>query len=112
VIVSSFNPLALWRVRRLNRFISIGLLYAPDQPRFLRNRWLQFLVRPDALHPRWDTLDEQTVAAAHRQKLKVNTWTCNDPNAMLRLIGWGTDAIITDRPDMLHKLLQGAPVGQ
>jgi glycerophosphoryl diester phosphodiesterase len=112
VIISSFNPLALWRVRRLNRFISTGQLYAPDQPRFLRNRWLQPLVRPNALHPRWDMIDEQMVAAAHRQGLKVIPWTCNEPDAMQRLAGWGVDAIITDRPDLLHNLLYNTSAGR
>jgi len=112
VIMSSFNPLALWRVRRLNRFISIGLLYAPDQPRYLRDRWLQPLVRPNALHPRWDTLDQEGVAAAHRQGLRVNPWTCNDPDASSRLINWGVDAIITDRPDLLYDLLHSARTGK
>jgi glycerophosphoryl diester phosphodiesterase len=112
VIISSFNPLALWRVRRLNRFISTGQLYAPDQPRFLRNRWFQPLVQPNALHPRWDMLDGQGVAVAHRQGLKVNTWTCNDPTAMQRLVGWGVDAIITDRPDLLYNLLHNTSAGR
>ena len=105
VIISSFNPLALWRIRRLNRFISTGLLYAPDQPRYLRDRWLQPLVRPNALHPRWDMLDQADVAAAHRRGLRVNPWTCNDPDTTSRLVSWGVDAIITDQPDLVYDLL-------
>lgn len=111
-IISSFSPVALWRVHRLNRHIPTGLLYAPDQPRHLRDRWLQPLIRPNALHPRWDMIDEQSVAAAHRQGLTVNPWTCNQPEAMLRLVEWGVDAIITDRPDLLHDLLHTAPTGE
>ena len=105
VIVSSYNPVALWRVRRLNPYVSTGILYAPDLPRYLRDRWLQPLVRPAALHPRWDMLNEQTVAAAHRQGLKVIPWTCDKPDAMWRLVGWEVDAIITGRPDLLYDLL-------
>jgi glycerophosphoryl diester phosphodiesterase len=105
VIISSFNPAALWRVRRLNRQLPIGLLYSPDQARHLRDRWLQPLVQPNALHPRWDMLDQEAIAAAHRQGLMVNPWTCSEPEAMLRLIRWGVDAIITDRPDLLYNLL-------
>ena len=105
VIISSFDPLALWRVRRLNRHISTGLLYAPDLPRYLRDRWLQPLARPAALHPRWDMLDERTVAAAHRRGLAVHPWTCDDPDALRRLVSWGVDAIITNRPDLLRDLL-------
>jgi glycerophosphoryl diester phosphodiesterase len=105
VIVSSYNPVALWRVRRLNPYVSTGILYAPDLPRYLRDRWLQPLVRPAALHPRWDMINEQTVSAAHRQGLKVIPWTCDEPDAMRRLVEWEVDAIITSRPDLLYDLL-------
>jgi glycerophosphoryl diester phosphodiesterase len=45
------------------------------------------------------------VAAAHRQKIDVHVWTVNDPGDMERLIGMGVDGIVTDRPDLLLKLL-------
>jgi glycerophosphoryl diester phosphodiesterase len=105
VIVSSYNPVALWRVRRLNPHVSTGILYAPDLPRYLRDRWLQPLIRPAALHPRWDMVDGQMVSAAHRHGLKVVPWTCDEPDAMRRLVGWEVDAIITSRPGLLHDLL-------
>jgi glycerophosphoryl diester phosphodiesterase len=100
VILSSFDPLALWRVRRLNPHLSTGLLSAPDSPSYIRGRWLQALARPAALHPRWDTLDGPAVAAAHRQGLAVRPWTCDDPDGLRRLVAWGVDAIITNVPDV------------
>jgi len=106
VILSSFNPVALWRVRRLNPNLTTGLLYGPHLPLPLRRRWLQPLARPDALHPRWDTVTEQMVVAAHRRRLAVHPWTCEDPESMRRLIDWGVDAIITVRPDLLRDLLR------
>ena len=112
VIVSSYNPVTLWRVRRLNPYIPTGILYAPELPRYLRDRWLQPLVRPAALHPRWDMIDEQTVATAHRQGLKVIPWTCDEPDALRRLVGWGVDAIITSCPDLLYSLLHGSAAGE
>jgi glycerophosphoryl diester phosphodiesterase len=39
------------------------------------------------------------VQHAHRAGLRVKVWTVNDPADMRRLVGWGADAIITDRPD-------------
>jgi glycerophosphoryl diester phosphodiesterase len=108
VIVSSYNPVALWRVRRLNPYVSTGILYAPDLPRYLRDRWLQPLVRPAALHPRWDMIDERTVAVAHSQGLKVIPWTCDEPDVMRCLVGWEVDAIITSRPDLLYDLLHSS----
>jgi glycerophosphoryl diester phosphodiesterase len=37
---------------------------------------------------------------AHRHHLPVKVWTVNDPEDMRRLLGWGVDALISDRPDL------------
>jgi glycerophosphoryl diester phosphodiesterase len=47
------------------------------------------------------------VADAHRAGLAVQVWTVNDPAAARRLLGWGVDALITDRPDLMVPLVQG-----
>lgn len=39
------------------------------------------------------------VQHAHRAGLPVKVWTIDDPADMRRLLAWGADAIITDRPD-------------
>jgi glycerophosphoryl diester phosphodiesterase len=70
------------------------------------------LRRPNALHSRWDLVNEQTITAAHRQGLEVNPWTCNEPDIMQRFIKWGVDAIITDRPDLLYDLLYRSDSGE
>ena len=40
------------------------------------------------------------VRAAHRGGVVVQVWTVNDEADMRRLLGWGVDALITDRPDL------------
>jgi glycerophosphoryl diester phosphodiesterase len=40
------------------------------------------------------------VAHAHRAGLAVKVWTINDPLDMRRLLEWGADALISDRPDL------------
>ncbi len=40
------------------------------------------------------------VRAAHRAGVVVQVWTVNDEADMRRLLAWGVDALITDRPDL------------
>jgi glycerophosphoryl diester phosphodiesterase len=49
-----------------------------------------------------ETTREQ-VKEAQALGLKVVMWTVNEPADMRRLIEWGVDGIISDRPDLLRK---------
>ena len=57
------------------------------------------------------------VAEAHDLGLAVIPWTVNAPADMRRLIGWGVDGLVTDRPDLARQVVpntepppQGSPV--
>jgi glycerophosphoryl diester phosphodiesterase len=52
------------------------------------------------------------VKEAHELGLKVLPWTVNDRADMNRLIDWGVDGLITDRPDWLREVLaaRGMPL--
>jgi glycerophosphoryl diester phosphodiesterase len=49
------------------------------------------------------------VADAHRAGLAVQVWTVNSEREAERLIGWGIDALITDRPDLIVPLVRSLP---
>lgn len=105
VILSSFNPFSLLRVRRRAPELKVGILYAPDLPLYLRRAWFRFVLRPDALHPRYHMVDAAYMAWAHKQGCDVNVWTVDDPGDMKRLADLGVNAIITNRPDVLRDAL-------
>jgi glycerophosphoryl diester phosphodiesterase len=105
VILSSFNPFALYRMAQVLPRVPRGLLYADDLPIFLRRAWLRPLARPTALHPKHSMISPAYVAWAHGKGYSINTWTVNEPDEMRRLIGLGIHAIITNKPDVLGRVL-------
>lgn len=48
------------------------------------------------------------VAAAHRLGLAVHVWTVDEREAMERLLRWGVDGIMSDRPDVLAQVIAAA----
>jgi glycerophosphoryl diester phosphodiesterase len=55
--------------------------------------------------PDYHDLTEETLAEAHSLGLRVVPWTVNEPADMRRLIRWGVDGLITDRPDGARMVL-------
>lgn len=45
-------------------------------------------------------LTREALATARHLGLRVVPWTVNEPGEMARLIAWGVDGLITDRPDL------------
>lgn len=50
----------------------------------------------------------ELVAEAHGLGLRVVCWTVNRPDEMRRLIGFGADGLISDRPDLAREVLRAA----
>jgi glycerophosphoryl diester phosphodiesterase len=106
VLLSSFNPFSLRRVRQIAPELHTGLLYAPDLPLFLRRAWLRPLARPAALHPHHTMVTDSYLRWARAKGYRVNVWTVDDADLMRRFVAQGVDTIITNRPDALAALLQ------
>ncbi len=105
IIFSSFNPLSLWRAKRLAPEVRRGLLYSRDMPFFLRRAWAAPFLGLDAAHPEAGMVDARYMRWAQGHGYRVNVWTVNEPPAMLRLMDLGVDALITDRPDVARSLV-------
>jgi glycerophosphoryl diester phosphodiesterase len=46
------------------------------------------------------------IDAAHRAGLGVQVWTVDTEDDARRLLSWGVDALITDRPDVIVPMLR------
>jgi glycerophosphoryl diester phosphodiesterase len=105
VIISSFNPLALVRVRLLSPRIARGLLYDLSLPIYLRRAWLRLIAAPQALHPHHKMVDARYMHWANRNHYSTNTWTIDDPEEAKRLDRLGVNALITNSPDHVRAAL-------
>ena len=106
-VLSSFNPLAIWRIKRLNPRVPAGLLYAPDSAFFLRRPWPRHFLQLEALHPYHTDVDERYMDWAGEKGYRIHTWTVDDPDRMRELALLGVDIVITNRPDLMSEVLAG-----
>lgn len=57
--------------------------------------------------PHFSNLSQQSLRRARALGLRVLPWTVNETADMERLLDWGVDGLITDRPERLRLLMQG-----
>jgi glycerophosphoryl diester phosphodiesterase len=111
VIVESFDWRVQRHVRNIRRDIRLAWLTAENTIRSAALWWDGITVRgsvPECVAaeggsvwaPDYLDLTEAQIAEAHALGLLVLTWTVNRPADMRRLIDWGVDGLISDRPDL------------
>jgi glycerophosphoryl diester phosphodiesterase len=85
--------------------ISFYVLSRLGLGRFVRPRY-RALQGPETFHG-LRVVTPGFLRAAHERGLRVDVWTIDSEADMRRLLGYGVDGIMTDRPDVLAKLLEG-----
>ena len=101
VFVISFDVASLEAVHKLEPKIVTGLLHTlpVDTAKARGKMGLGYL------GPYYRVVTAGFIKQAHEHGLKVNPWTVNDEADLKRLTQDGVDAITTDRPDLLLRLL-------
>lgn len=100
------------------RHFSGGRVATSASAKEIRTFVLTHFVRATRLlHPVYDALQvpevhrgvrvvsPSMVAAAHQLGLEVHVWTVDEREAMERLLSWGVDGIMSDRPDVLAQVM-------
>lgn len=106
VLISSFNPVVLIKLRWLDERVQLGVLHGSDMPIFLRQAWSSTIVLPQAFHPHHTAIDRDYMDWAHAKGFVVNTWTVNDADEAQRLSTLGVHTLISDVPDQLMATLR------
>jgi glycerophosphoryl diester phosphodiesterase len=108
VIVSSFNPGSIERVKELDASIRTAYLCAPGADMHARAAYASAR-RHESLHVHESSLRghtaSDTVDMIHACGLEVNVWTVNDAGRWQELAACGVDGIITDDPGGLRRAL-------
>lgn len=105
VLVSSFNPLNLHRFKRCLPSVPLGYLISPYQTILVRNRlWVRWL-EPATLNMDHRTRNRRDFKVFFTFGLPKWVWTVNTDEEMRYWLDRRVNAIITDYPDRLLRLI-------
>lgn len=98
ILVSSFNPDILKRLKQLYPEITtaflFGLPYPNDPVSFAKEHLC------DGIHPEQSVATPAMMAQAQNEGMFVNVWTVNRPEEVLRAKKMGCEGIIGNYPDL------------
>jgi glycerophosphoryl diester phosphodiesterase len=108
-VVSSFEPLALRRVRRMAPELARESLFDPERQGGMGPVQVCAEVAARAFNCSREEVSPRWIDEAHRAGLKLNVYTVDDPREMEALIALGVDGIFTNQPRLLREALARGP---
>jgi glycerophosphoryl diester phosphodiesterase len=109
VMFSSFNPLALLRVRRILPAPPIGLLAQPGKPGAWARSWIGRIIGYNSLNPELSDVDWRLVESAHQHGKRVLVYKVNQAEDIRQIFQLQADGIFTDDPILARQILSGLP---
>ena len=92
-IVSCFNPIILWNIKKINNNIKTALLFHGNIPLI---KYAVYFIKPDAIHININIIDKKFVDWANRLRLPIFVYTVNTNKELEKLDKLDVDGIITD----------------
>lgn len=107
VVIQSFDHRSLWAVHSTAPDIALAVLTSQTP----RPKDIEAWAAAGAaiLSPNAARITAATVIQAHDAGLRIIPWTVNNPEDMRRLMDFGVDGLISDRPDLLLELIPPSP---
>jgi glycerophosphoryl diester phosphodiesterase len=105
-LISSFNPIVLQRIARLDAGVPTGLLLNLKWLRHTPEKSLIRRMNIHALHISRRLARPRYLESIRQAGLRILVWGANHPAELRRLVDYGVDGIITDVPDILHDILK------
>lgn len=108
VVMSSFNPLCLFRLADAAPELRRGFLIDPDKPWVPQAYVLTPLVSSHSVHPSHEACTPERVEAWRAAGLRVAVWTVDDVARARALEALGVSYLITNRPRAVREGLRAA----
>lgn len=103
IIISSFNHFSVKRFMELCPTMKCGFLvedWILDFGKYAKEHNAQFV------HPRFNSVTDETVAEILSNGIGINTWTVNTEEEVRRLYKLGVNAVIGNFPDMTKEVME------
>jgi len=105
VIISSFSPIPLIRIRRLLPNTPIGLLVLGGKAGLITKNWLGRLLKYQILYVKLNDVSPNLLRNIHQKGNKVFAYTINQEEEMRYLFKMGVDGVITNNPILARQTL-------
>jgi len=102
VILSSFNHYSIVECNKISKGINTGILYMEGI--YKPYNYAQ-TVGASSIHPYFQSINEQVIKETQKHRTQINVFTVDDDEDMKFFLKMKVNGIITNYPDLLHKLM-------
>ena len=105
-LVSSFNPISLWELRKIEPSILRGYIWSRRHPPPIRSRCFSRMVRAHWYDPAHDSYNPRLMRNMRRRNVKTLAWDVDFDRDLSRMASNRLDAVVTDDLSALLKQRQ------
>ena len=102
-LVSSFNPISLWELRKIEPSIQRGYIWSRRHPPPIRSRCFSRMVRAHWYDPAHDSYNPRLMRNMRRRNVKTLAWDVDFDCDLERMASNRLDAVVTDNLSALLK---------
>ncbi len=103
VILSSFNHYSMFEIKEIAPDLKVGLLYSHG----IVFPWdYAARLNADAIHPLYYNINSELTELCKKNNIRINTYTVDDAELIMKFANLGVDGIITNVPDIALEVLK------
>ena len=101
-IFSSFNPLSVMEMKKIDPSIPCGFLVGDIS---IENIGVQIAsLGVECYHPKFSLLNDRVILDCKSNGVALNVWTVNEKEEIEKCLKWGIDGLITNYPDLAMEI--------